>query len=218
MSETLRPRDEEQALAALRERLGKGARYDSPAAPAPELLWARRGAAYFARKLGELDDDGLDGQSLLPGCGRRLLISHVGYQARALARIAEAAREERERESLGDPDQPLDDVALGATLPAHALRYLFEHAQAHLNVEWRDLSDAAWDRPVETLGGRRVTPRDTVRERALSIWVHTVDLGNGGSIHDFPPELLAAVEAEGRPGLPFELPPARPGRSGKPSC
>ncbi|CAM5762996.1 hypothetical protein LMIY3S_00665 [Labrys miyagiensis] len=211
MNGTLRPREEEQALAALRERQGEGARYDSPSAPARELLWARRGAAYFARKLGELDDDGLEGQSLLPGCGRRLLVSHVGYQARALARIAEAAREERARESLGDPDQPPDDVALGATLPAHALRYLFEHAQAHLNVEWRDLSDAAWDWSVDTLDGRRVTPRDTVRERALSIWLHAVDLGNGGSTHDFPAELLALVEAEGRPRLPAELQTVRSG-------
>ncbi|MDQ0472084.1 maleylpyruvate isomerase N-terminal domain-containing protein [Labrys wisconsinensis] len=211
MTGTLRPREEEQALVALRERQGKGARYDSPAAPARELLWARRGAAYFARRLGELDDEGLDGPSLVPGCGRRLLVSHVGYQARALARIAEAAHEGREKEGLGDPDQPPDDVALGATLPAHALRYLFEHAQAHLSVAWRDLSDAAWDRPVESLSGRSVTPRGTVRERAASIWIHAVDLGNGGSIHDLPPELLAAVEAEGRPRPPFALPAARLG-------
>ena len=192
MSASSRP-GEDEAHAALRERQGAGARYDSTAAPAQDLLWARRGAAYFARKLNELDDRALDGPSLVPGIGRRLLVSRIGYQARALARIAEAARNGWTRESLGDPDQPPDDETLGATLPAHALRYLYAHSQVHLNVEWRDLPDAAWDRPVETLDGRRVTPRQTVGERTASIWRHAIDLGNGGTIRDVPPDLLAAI-------------------------
>lgn len=188
-------RDEQEALAALRERQGKGARYDAPAAPARELLWARRGAAYFARKLNELDDAALDGSSSRAGRGRRLVVSEIGYQARALARIAQAAREGREREVFGDPDRQPDDVALGATLPAHALRFLYAHSQAHLNVEWRDLADADWDRAVETFDGRRRTPRDTVRERALSIWQAAIDLGNGGSLRDVPADLQAATAA-----------------------
>lgn len=196
------PFDEERARAALRDRLGAGARFDAPGAPARELAWARRGAAYFARKLNELDDEALDGASLSAGRSRRHLVAHIGYQARTLARVAEAAREGRPQESLGDPDQPPDDVALGATLPSHALRFLYEHAQVHLNVEWRDLSDVDWDRHVETLDGRVVTPRGTARERAISIWVGAVELGNGGSERDFPTDLRAALDAEGWPFPP----------------
>ncbi len=184
-----RPLDEREALAALRARQGKGARYDSAAAPASDLLLARRGAAYFARKLNELDDVALDGSSSLNGVGRRLIVARVGYEARAMARIAEAAREERGEESLGDPEQEPDDEVLGACLPAHALRYLFEHAQAHLNVEWRDLTDAAWDRAVVSLTGRRVTPRQMVRERAVTLWLSAVALGNGGRLSDVPGEI-----------------------------
>lgn len=189
MSAKERPQDEREALAALRVRQGKGARYDSAAAPASDLLLARRGAAYFARKLNELDDVALDGSSSLSGIGRRLIVARVGYEARAMARIAEAAREGRGEESLGDPEQEPDDEVLGACLPAHALRYLFEHSQAHLNVEWRDLTDAAWDRSVVSLTGRRVTPRQMVRERAVTLWLSAVALGNGGRLSDVPGEI-----------------------------
>ncbi|KAB2726479.1 maleylpyruvate isomerase N-terminal domain-containing protein [Brucella anthropi] len=189
MSAKERPQDEREALAALRVRQGKGARYDSAAAPASDLLLARRGAAYFARKLNELDNVALDGSSSLSGVGRRLIVARVGYEARSMARIAEAAREGRGEESLGDPEQEPDDEVLGACLPAHALRHLFEHSQAHLNVEWRDLTDAAWGRSVVSLTGRRVTPRQMVRERAVTLWLSAVALGNGGRLSDVPGEI-----------------------------
>ena len=186
MSTEERPQDEREAIAALQARQGKGARYDSPAAPTSELLLARRGAAYFARKLNELDDTALEGGSHLNGVGRRLIVARVGYEARAMARIAEAAREGHGEESLGDPEQEPDDEILGACLPAHALRYLFEHTQAHLNVEWRDLTDEAWDHAVVSLTGRRVTPRQMVRERAVTLWLGAVSLRNGGRLSDIP--------------------------------
>jgi maleylpyruvate isomerase len=55
------------------------------------LLTARRGTAFFARKLSELSYDGLDAPSLLPGWSRRHVIAHVGYNARAVARLVEWA-------------------------------------------------------------------------------------------------------------------------------
>jgi maleylpyruvate isomerase len=187
-----RPAVEMDAHSALRIRLGKGARYDAPAAPAVELVLARRGAAYFARKLNELDDMALNGSSSINGISRRLIVSHVGYQARSMARIAEAAREGRPKERLGDDEQLPDDEILGASLPAHALRYLFEHAQAHLNVEWRDLTDEAWDREVVSLSCRRVTPRAMVRDRASTLWLNAVALGNGGRLSDIPSDIRPA--------------------------
>ncbi|MDL2410527.1 maleylpyruvate isomerase N-terminal domain-containing protein [Rhizobium calliandrae] len=192
---------EEVARAALRARQGKGARYDAAGAPARELAWARRGAAYFARKLNELSDLALDAPSRLPGWDRRMVVAHVGYQARSLARVAEAARKSRVREELGDPDQGPDDLALGATLPAHALRYLYEHSQAHLNVEWRDLSETDWDARIETLKGHEITPRQSTFERAFAVWIHSVDLGNGGSFRDFPAELIDALVRQRRQAL-----------------
>jgi maleylpyruvate isomerase len=53
------------------------------------LLQARRGTAFFARKLNELADAELDGDCLLPGWTRRHVVAHVGYNARAIAQLIE---------------------------------------------------------------------------------------------------------------------------------
>lgn len=176
---------------ALRLRLGAGARYDAEAAPARDLAWVRLGTAYFARKLNELTDEELNGPSLLNGWTRRHVIALVGYQARALALQVEAARTGSAPVSLSGPEQKRQ-IDLGATLPSRALRNLFDHTEVHLNVEWRDLTNDGWDRPVAVDGGA-LPMRKTAWRRARAIWVHAADLNNGGSFFDFPPDLLDAL-------------------------
>lgn len=77
---------------ALRVRQGGGARYDAETAPHDDLLQARRGTAYFARKLNELSDVDLSGPSHLPGWTRAHIVSQTSYHARTLAHLLEAAR------------------------------------------------------------------------------------------------------------------------------
>jgi len=180
---------EEEERARLRDRLGAGARFDSSSAPASDLLLARRGTAYFARKLNELGDAELDWPSLVPGWTRRHVVAHVSYHARFLARLAEAARNGRTVEILAEPESQIEDVEFGATLPAHALRYLFNHSEVHLNVEWRDLDEKSWSAVIWTLEGKGVAVRDTPRLRAKEIWTRAVHLGNDGTPLDFPPAL-----------------------------
>lgn len=187
---------EEEARAALRERQGAGARYDSPDAPAMELAWARRGTAYFARRLNELTDDDLDAPSLLPGWSRRHLVAHVGYNARALSRLCEWARTGIETPMYPSTTQRKAEIERGATLPARALRNLFAHSEVHLNVEWRDLTDEQWNSHVKTAQGRVVPARETAWMRTREVWVHTVDLDNGGSFLDFPSDLLGELLAD----------------------
>jgi maleylpyruvate isomerase len=186
-------RREEAARAALRERLGIGARYDAPSAPARELGWARRGTAYFARRLNELNNADLRAPSLIRGWTRAHVVAHVGYNARALARLVEWAGTGVETPMYRSEEARLAEIELGATLPPRALRNLVHHAAVHLNVEWRDLGDAGWDSQVALLGGRRITARQTAWVRAREVWVHAVDLDNGGSFLDFPPDLLVAL-------------------------
>lgn len=182
--------DLEAARQALRARQGAGARYDSPNAPHTELAWARTGTAYFARKLNELDDDALRGPSLLPGWSRAHLVAHVGYNARALTRLCEWARTGVETPMYASTEQRNAEIERGASLPARALRFLFAHSEVHLNVEWRDLTDEAWGAQVRTAQGRVVPARETAWMRAREVWVHAVDLDNGGSYRDFPRGLL----------------------------
>lgn len=182
----------DEARTALRQRQGAGARYDAENAPHTELAWARTGTAYFARKLGELGDD-LDAPSLLPAWNRRQLIAHVGYNARALTRLCEWARTGTETPMYASTQQRDAEIADGATLPDRALVNLFKHSEVHLNVEWRDLPDHAWDAPVRTAQGRTVPARETAWMRTREVWIHAVDLDNGGTFRDFPPELLTRL-------------------------
>lgn len=188
---------EDEARARLRERQGSGARYDSPAAPARDLLWARRGTAYFARKLNELPDSALDAPSRVPGWSRRHVVAHVGYHARGLARLAEAARNGMAEEVLAEPENQIEDVEFGATLPAHALRYLFQHSEVHLNVEWRDLNETGWKASVRALNGELVPVARTPWLRAREIWLRALDLDNKGSSADFPADFADALRTDG---------------------
>jgi maleylpyruvate isomerase len=186
----------EEAREELRRRQGTGARYDSANAPARELAWARTGTAYFARKLNELTDEELYEPSLLPGWSRAALVAHVGYNARALTRLCEWARTGVETPMYASNTQRNTEIDRGATLPARALRNLFAHAEVHLNVEWRDLTDEQWEHEVRTAQGRTVPARETAWMRTREVWVHAVDLDNSGSFRDFPPDLLDELLAD----------------------
>lgn len=183
----------DQARAELRARQGQGARYDAPEAPAAALALARSGTAYFARKLNALSDAELYQPSKIPGQSRAHVICAVAYQARALARQAEAA-------TAGAPVPPmqagdwaeLEDLDLGATLPPRALRHLFDHAAVHLDVVWRDLPGPGWDAPGPDAQGRMRPLSAGAMERARLLWQAALDLGNGAHRRDLPAELRAS--------------------------
>jgi maleylpyruvate isomerase len=176
---------EQAARDALRARQGAGARYDATAAPARELGWARRGTAYFARLLNDLPDEALSVPSRVPGWTRAHVVAHVGYNGRALARLVEWARTGVENRMYESAEARAAEIELGSTLPPRALRNLFHHAEVHLNVEWRDLTDDQWDAVV---GG--VPVRETPWMRAREIWLHAVDLDTTGAFIDLPPDML----------------------------
>jgi maleylpyruvate isomerase len=160
------------------------------------LLLARRGQAYFSRKLNELSDAEFDEPSLLPDWSRRHVIAHVGLNARALTRLTEWAATGTETPMYSSPTERNDEIAVAATLPPQALRNLSDHAAIHLNVEWRDLQPEAWSNEVRTIMGRVVPVSETVWMRTREVWIHAVDLGNGATFRDFPPELLDALLAD----------------------
>jgi maleylpyruvate isomerase len=60
----------------------------------------------------------------------------------------------------------------------------------HLNVEWRDLPEQAWQHPVKTAQGREVPASETVWMRTREVWTHAVDLDNGASFADIPATVL----------------------------
>lgn len=154
------------------------------------LLQARRGTAFFARKLNELTDPDLDGPSLLPGWTRRHVTAHIGYNARAIARLVEWAATGIETPMYPSPEARDQEINFGATLPPIALRNLFDHSAVHLNVEWRDLPADAWHHKVKTAQGRIVPASETVWMRTREVWIHAIDLDNGATFTDIPVPVL----------------------------
>ncbi|MGM9470483.1 maleylpyruvate isomerase family mycothiol-dependent enzyme [Pseudarthrobacter sp. YS3] len=157
------------------------------------LLQARRGTAFFARKLNELSDAALDGPSLLPGWTRRHVTAHIGYNARAIARLIEWAATGVETPMYASTEIRDHEINFGASLPPIALRHLFDHSAVHLNVEWRDLPADAWHHKVKTAQGRTVPAEETVWMRTREVWTHAVDLDNGASFADIPVPVLSRL-------------------------
>ncbi|MCE7029422.1 maleylpyruvate isomerase N-terminal domain-containing protein [Jiella avicenniae] len=179
------------AREALRARQGEGARYDAPNAPAEELLLARRGAAFFARKINELKDADFAAPSLRAGMSRPRLIAHVSYRARALALALKGLRE-------GLTDEEAEwrpDAAFAATLPVRAIRHLYYHSDVHLNVEFRDCRPEDWDGGQIVLDGETFAVRATPLLRARDVWGAAVDLGNGARLADLPADVRPASTA-----------------------
>lgn len=160
------------------------------------LLQARRGTAFFARKLNELSDAELDGPSLLPGWSRRHVAAHIGYNARAIARLVDWAGTGVETPMYASTSVRDHEIEFGATLSPIALRNLFDHSAVHLNVEWRDLPEDAWHHKVRTIQGREVPAAETVWMRSREVWVHAVDLDNGATFTDIPEPVLARLLAD----------------------
>ncbi|MGF0116754.1 maleylpyruvate isomerase N-terminal domain-containing protein [Promicromonospora sp. Marseille-Q5078] len=160
-----------------------------------DLLLARRGTAFFSRTLRELRDAELSGASRVPGWSRAHVVAHVGYHARALARIVEGVRTGRSL-PMDDSDQERDEeVELGSTLPGVALRNLHSHAAVHLNVEWRDLEAERWSHLIALDGGHVVPVSETPRLRAREVWLGAVDLGAGASMDDLPDGVMDRAAA-----------------------
>jgi maleylpyruvate isomerase len=160
------------------------------------LLLARRGQAYFSRKLAELTDAELYEPSLLPGWSRAHVVAHVGYNARALTRLIEWANTGVESPMYADTSQRNHEIDFGATLPAAALRNLSAHAAVHLTVEWRDLPAEKWTVPVRTAQGRTVPVSETAWMRAREVWLHAIDLDNGGRFSHLPDEFVRRLLPE----------------------
>jgi maleylpyruvate isomerase len=159
-------------------------------AVADSLLLARRGTAFFSRKLNELTDDEYTGPSLLVGWTRNHLIAHVGYNARAITRLVEWAHTGVETPMYESTAARDEEIEYGATLNPIALRNLHHHAVVALNVEWRDLPADKWDARVRTVMGREVPVSETIWMRIREVWLHAIDLDNGATFEDLPPHLL----------------------------
>jgi maleylpyruvate isomerase len=164
------------------------ARFDQATDPqvVADLATVRLGTAFFRRALNRLLDDELDQPSLLPGWTRRHVLAHVGYNARAIARLVDWAATGVETPMYPSPEARNAEIDFGATLPPEALRNLIEHSAIDLDVRWRDLPADRWSQRVRTAQGRDVPAAETVWMRTREVWLHAVDLDSGARVDQIP--------------------------------
>jgi maleylpyruvate isomerase len=154
------------------------------------LLTARRGTVFFNRKLNELFDDELAAPSLLPGWTRAHVIAHVGYNARAIARLIGWANTGVETPMYSSRQARNEEIDHGALLSPVELRDLYEQSANHLDVAWRNTPQEAWGHEVKAAKGHTVPATETVWWRTREVWIHAVDLDNGASFADMPADVL----------------------------
>lgn len=161
-----------------------------------DLLLARRGQAYFSRKLMELRDEEVPMPSALPGWSRARVIARVGLHARVLAELIDGLSgrpTEDEALNIRTVSQWRRSIDFSATLPVRALRNLSDHAAVHLNVEWRDLPNAKWNLELVDFTRTAFAVSATPWQRAVQVWINAIDLGNGGRWGELPRELCSRL-------------------------
>ncbi|GAB91143.1 maleylpyruvate isomerase family mycothiol-dependent enzyme [Gordonia rhizosphera] len=154
------------------------------------LTTARDGTAWFARHLAQISDADLDVPSALAGWTRKHVVAHVGYNAAALCNLVAWADTGVETPMYPSFEERNTEIEEGATLPAAALRNLFDHTAARLDEGWRHLPADRWSHEVRTMQGRTVPASETAWLRTREVWIHTVDLGSGASFAEFPEPVL----------------------------
>lgn len=158
-----------------------------------ELATVRLGTAFFRRALNRVSDAALGRPSRLPAWSRAHVIAHVGYNARALARLVDWAATGVETPMYASTAAREAEIDLGATLPPEALRNLVEHSAIDLDVRWRDLPDDCWSHQVTTAQGRAVPAAETVWMRSREVWLHATDLDSGARFDQIPSPVLTRL-------------------------
>lgn len=183
----------DRARYELKLRQGKGSRYDSAVAPAEELVWARRGTAYFGRLLNGLEDRELDVETNA-SVTRRMILASIGLEARLTAELVGWSRNPGGTRKPQYPRPTSEQFTQALSLPAHALRNLYAHTVVHLDVEWRDLNDRQWDQVVECNTAEVIEIRKTPVQRAFSLWMAAIDMRAGGRTSDVPKGLMQLLQ------------------------
>ena len=161
--------------------------------PEQALAWVDDGTRLLLAGLARLDDDALDGPTLLPGWSRRYLLSHLANNAGALRNLLHWARTGEERRMYASSEQRAADIEAGATAAPADLRSLVSSSAADL---WSDLDGMpaqAWSAQIITAQGLTRHASEVPWMRAREAYIHAVDLAAGISFADLPASFLAAL-------------------------
>ncbi|MEU6579061.1 maleylpyruvate isomerase family mycothiol-dependent enzyme [Streptomyces sp. NPDC046805] len=151
------------------------------------------GHEYFLSRLKAVGDTELEGPSRLPDWTGRHLLSHVGHNARALARLAHWAATGEPTPMYPSPSTRAEEIEIGAAWPTDRLRGFVVEEQDRLTDALGRIADDRWQAPVVTAQGRTVPASTIPWLRSREVWIHACDLPSGGDFADFPDAFTDAL-------------------------
>jgi maleylpyruvate isomerase len=157
---------------------------------ARRLEWMQQGSTAFLAQLDILADAAFRADSCLPGWTTAHLVAHVGYNARALSRLAHWARTGVETPMYTSAEARTIEIEEGAKLPTAELRALARESDEQLRADLAALT--SWDSTIVTAQGRTVPATEIPWMRTREVWIHGVDLG-GLDFEDFEDDLVDAL-------------------------
>jgi len=160
---------------------------------AAALEWMADGHDYFLSCLKAVGDEELAGPSRLPGWTGKHVLSHVGHNARALARLAHWAATGEPTPMYASTTARAEEIETGASWPADRLRDFVVAEQERLASALGRIAADRWQAPVVTAQGRTVPARTIPWLRSREVWIHACDLPTGGDFAAFPAAFLDAL-------------------------
>ena len=154
------------------------------------LGWMREGHRFFMAGLAQVSDHELLAPSALPGWTGRHILSHVGYNARAVGRLACWAATGARTPMYSGPTARAAEIARAAHWDVQRLRLFVDVEQEALTAALDKLGEEQWATEVVTAQGRRVTAATLPWLRTRELWVHAIDLYATAGFSDFPSPLL----------------------------
>ncbi|RKS73072.1 maleylpyruvate isomerase [Actinomadura pelletieri DSM 43383] len=155
--------------------------------------WVRLGTHLMLGTVEGLDDDGFAAPSALPGWSRAHVAAHVAANAEALSNLVHWAATGEPTPMYASSEQRAADIERGRALPADELTAWLRRASDALEAGMTALDDEQWNARVVTAQGRTVPATEIPWLRSREVCVHAVDLANGASFADLPPDFLTAL-------------------------
>ncbi|AWW41564.1 maleylpyruvate isomerase family mycothiol-dependent enzyme [Streptomyces cadmiisoli] len=161
--------------------------------PETYLRWMTDGHEYFLARLQRLDDVELERPSRLPGWNGRHLLSHIGHNARALARLAHWAATGERTPMYPGPEARDTEIESGARWETARLRAFVVEEQQHLDTALGKVTADRRQAGVVTAQGRTIPASSIPWLRSREVWIHAYDLPGDGDFADFPADFLDAL-------------------------
>jgi maleylpyruvate isomerase len=155
-----------------------------------QLDWMAQGHRYLLARLEQMSDEELLQPTALPGWTGRHLLSHVGHNAQALARLAHWACSGEPTPMYRSATARTDEIESGAGWPAPQLRAFVAHEQDQLVAALAKLTEPSWRAEVVTAQGRTVPATTVPWLRSRELWIHASDLQHGTGFEDFPADFV----------------------------